>query len=233
VRGLFVTGTDTGVGKTVLGAAVLAAMAAAGEQVAARKPVLTGVSEPPGEWPPDDELLAVACGAAPGDVTPPHLRFGLAAAPHLAAGAEERTIDPQDVVAGARAAGAGDRTVVVEGIGGLLVPITEQWCVRDLAVALGLPVVIAARPGLGTINHTLLTVEAARSAGLEVAAVVLTPWPQDPDQLERSNLSTIARIGDVDVRTLTRVSRPDRRSLAQAGSTLPWREWVARARHGD
>ena len=66
----------------------------------------------------------------------------------------------------------------MEGVGGLLVPLAEDFTVRDLAVALGLGVLIAARPGLGTINHTLLTLEAARAAGLDVRAVVLTPWPE-------------------------------------------------------
>jgi dethiobiotin synthetase len=74
--------------------------------------------------------------------------------------------------------------------------------VRDLAVDLGLPLVVAASPGLGTINHTLLTIEAARAAGLGVAAVVLTPWPETPSQIERSNRETIGAIGEVEVLTL-------------------------------
>ena len=67
--------------------------------------------------------------------------------------------------------------LVCEGVGGLLVPLTPTYLVRDLARELGYPVVVVAGPGLGTINHTLLTIEAARAAGLEVRAVVLTPWP--------------------------------------------------------
>ena len=70
--------------------------------------------------------------------------------------------------------------LIVEGVGGLLVPIAEDFDVRALGAALGLPLVIAARPGLGTINHTLLTLEAARAVDLTVAAVVLTPWPEHP-----------------------------------------------------
>ena len=75
--------------------------------------------------------------------------------------------------------------MVVEGVGGLLVPLTPEWSVRDLALELGLPVVVAARPGLGTINHTRLTLEAARD--LDVRAVVLTPWPAEPSVIEASN----------------------------------------------
>ncbi len=76
-------------------------------------------------------------------------------------------------------------TLIVEGVGGLLVPLTEDFAVRDLAVQLGLPLLIAARPGLGTINHTLLTLQAARTVGLHVCAVVLTPWPPQPSAMEQ------------------------------------------------
>ena len=113
--------------------------------------------------------------------------------------------------------------LVCEGVGGLLVPITPGYLVRDLAVDLGLPVVIAARPGVGTINHTLLTIEGARAGGLEVAAVVMTPWPEEPSAMERSNRDTIARLGDVGVHGLPRTTR-DR--LAEAGASLPVEEWL-------
>ncbi len=73
---------------------------------------------------------------------------------------------------------------------------------RDFAVDLGLPLVVAASPGLGTINHTLLTLEAARAAGLDVARVVLTPWPDEPSPIESSNRETIAALGEVAVETL-------------------------------
>jgi dethiobiotin synthetase len=82
------------------------------------------------------------------------------------------------------------------------VPLCGNYLVRDFAVALGFPLVIAATPRLGTINHTLLTVEAARAAGLNVAAVVLTPWPEQPSDVERSNRETIAELGQVEVETL-------------------------------
>ena len=94
---------------------------------------------------------------------------------------------------------------MVEGVGGLLVPLTLDYLVRDFARELGLPVVIAADPGLGTINHTLLTIEAARAVGLEVALVVLTPWPADPSTVERSNRETIERLGEVETAVLPRL----------------------------
>jgi dethiobiotin synthetase len=87
-------------------------------------------------------------------------------------------------------------------------------------------VLIAAKPGLGTINHTLLTLDAARSAGLDVRAVVLTPWPEQTSELERSNRETIARLGDVEVEILPFVPAADVATLARAGATLPWRRWL-------
>jgi dethiobiotin synthetase len=223
VRGFFITGTGTGVGKTIVSAVLLAAMRAAHEPVRAHKPVLTGLDEPEGAWPSDHELLALAAGMRPDEVAP--LRYGPAVSPQLAAALAGEPIDPSAVIAHAR---TGDRaSVIVEGVGGLLVPLNDEFTVRDLAVELGLPILIAAQPGLGTINHTLLTIEAARSAGLTVCAVVLTPWPCEPSVLELSNRDTIARLGKVEVVMLDRIERPHLSELADAGAGLPWRKWLA------
>jgi dethiobiotin synthetase len=224
MHGLFVTGTGTGVGKTFVSAALLAAMRAAGERVRAYKPVVTGLAEPPGQWPPDHELLALATEMEPEEVAP--LRFDPPVSPHLAAALTGRGIEPASVIAGAQAGSQG--TLVVEGVGGLLVPIAEGFSVRDLAVELRLPLVIAAAPGLGTINHTLLTVEAARAARLSVAAVVLTPWPSEPSQMEQSNREAIARLGGVEVAVLDEIAEANIAELAVSGSHLPWRDWLLR-----
>src|SRR3954468_9446131 len=152
VRGCFVTGTDTGVGKTVLAAALVAALRAGGVRVAAHKPVVTGLGEPEPGRAGDHELLGAAAGMAPDAVAP--LRFGPAVSPHLAAELAGAAIDPAELLARARAAVAGAAIAVVEGVGGLLVPLSGDWTVRELAVEIGLPLVIAARPGLGTISHT-------------------------------------------------------------------------------
>ena len=222
LRGCFVTGTDTGAGKTVVAGALAAAVRARGERVAAFKPVVTGLDEPGGAWPPDHELLATAAAVRSQDVT--SATFGPAVSPHLAAELAGVTLDLGTLVAAARAATAGADVVVVEGVGGLLVPFGD-FNVRDLAVALGLPIVIAARPGLGTINHSLLTIEAARAAGLDVRAVVLTPWPPRPSVMERSNRATIERLGGVQVATLPpTTAAPD--DLARAGGTLPFDGWL-------
>jgi dethiobiotin synthetase len=226
VRGCFVTGTDTGVGKTVLAAAIVATLRARGVDVAAFKPVVTGLDEPEPGRPADHELLGAAAGAAPEAVAP--LRFGPPVSPHLAAELAGVEIEPDGLVAGARAAGTRAEALVVEGVGGLLVPLAPDFSVRDLAVALGLPVVIAARPGLGTISHTLLTLEAARAAGLDARAVVLTPWPDAPSPMLHSNRETIARLGAVEVAALPEVGT-DVEDLAAAGAALPVERWLGDA----
>ncbi len=229
--GLFITGTDTDVGKTVLSASLIAAIIASGGRVRAHKPVVTGLDHPhPRGWPADHQLLGQLSGVSAEQVSP--LRFGPAASPHLAAQLAGVEIDRDRIVdaaaAAAAAAGADEASLIVEGVGGLLVPLAENLTVRDLAAALALPLLIAARPGLGTINHTLLTLQSARAAGLTVRAVVLTPWPQQPGQIMRSNLQTIAAIGEVEVLTLPHVAAPHPDLLAQAGETLPWRRLLSR-----
>jgi dethiobiotin synthetase len=227
VRGCFVTGTDTGVGKTVVAGAICAALAARGERVAPFKPVVTGVDEAPAPgWPRDHELLAAAGGGLdPAAVTP--RTFGPAVSPHLAAQLAGAPLEPAQLLAGARAAAEGADALVVEGVGGILVPLTPDYLVRDFARELGLPVVIAARPGLGTINHTLLTIEATRAAGLQVAGVVLTPWPAKPDTIARSNRDTIAGLTGVAVATLPRLPNANPVRLAQAAVALPLNDWLA------
>ena len=129
--------------------------------------------------------------------------------PHLAAELAGERIEPARLVEAAHAAAGQDDFLVAEGVGGLLVPLTLGYLVRDLARELALPLVIAASPGLGTINHTLMTVEAARAVGLEVAAVVVTPWPAEPPTVEASNRDAIERLGDVRVETLVTIDLVD------------------------
>jgi dethiobiotin synthetase len=224
MRGLFVSGTDTEVGKSVLTASIVAALRTAGHEVCPLKPVITGLAEPPDPvWPPDDELLARAAGVARGEVAIE--RFDPPVSPHLAAELAGRAIDPAALVAAIRDR-AGGRLAVVEGVGGLLVPLGGEFDVRDLARELGLPVVLAARPGLGTINHTCLTVEAARAARLDVRGIVLTPWPAAPDALQRSNRETIERLTGIAVSGLPPIERPTPEALASAGERLPLADWL-------
>lgn len=225
MRGVFVTGTDTGAGKSVVAAAICAALVARGERVAAFKPAVTGTDEAPGEWPADHELLAGVTGQEPREVAP--YAFGPAVSPHWAAELADTAIDPARLVERAQAAHQGVDSVVCEGVGGLLVPLTRGYAVRDLAVDLGLPIVVAARPGLGTISHTLLTVEAARAVGLRVAGIVMTPWQPSPAPIEASNRATVQELAGVGVSGLAPTA-PD--ALAEAGAALPLDEWLSQSR---
>jgi dethiobiotin synthetase len=169
---LGVVGTDTGAGKTVVAAAITAALRARGRGVAAVKPVATGVE--PGEAGEDATLLARASGCEPGEALLESFR--LPRSPLAAARAEQRSLDVEALVRAlrARAAEPGLDVLVVEGVGGLLVPLTEHHTVRDLMRRLGAPVLVVGRAGLGTIGHCALTVESARGAGLDVCGVVLS-----------------------------------------------------------
>ena len=223
-RGVFVTGTGTGVGKSVLAAAICAGLAARDERVAALKPAVTGLDEVPGKWPPDHELLAAAASAGQSSEEVARYRFGPAVSPHYAAELSDASIDADALLRAAGDGGEGSDALVVEGVGGLMAPLTADYLVRDLAADLALPVVIAARTGLGTINHTLLTLEAARSSGLRVAGVVMTPWPDDPEPIERSNRATVERLGGA---TVTGLPPTNPESLAEAASLLPLEEWLS------
>jgi dethiobiotin synthetase len=210
-QGFFVTGTGTEVGKTVVAAVLAQNLRRKGSTVAVFKPAVTGLDEP-GET--DHALLRRAAGSTQSDDEIAPYRYGPPASPHLAATQAGEEIDPERLRNAARGAAAAADCIVCEGVGGLLVPLVwrvssgmrdklaRSYLVRDLAVDLGLPLVVAASPGLGTINHTLLTLESARAAGLSVAAVVLTPWPEEPGAIERSNQETIGSLGEVPVLTL-------------------------------
>ncbi|HEX5983987.1 MAG TPA: dethiobiotin synthase [Solirubrobacterales bacterium] len=205
-RGIFVTGTGTEVGKTVVAAAIARTLAAEGKRVAVFKPAVTGLEE---GVETDHALLRRASGSAQSDEEIAPYRYGPPASPHLAAAMAGEQIDPERLRAAAHAADEGADAIVCEGVGGLLVPLSPGYLVRDLVVDLGHPLVVAAGPGLGTINHTLLTIESASAAGLDVAAVVLTPWPEEPSEIEKSNRETIAALAGVEVLTLPHLDLTD------------------------
>jgi dethiobiotin synthetase len=221
LNGVFVTGTGTEVGKTVVAAAIARALVAEGKEVAVFKPTVTGLDDFPADGPKtgaglrfsarrrDHEVLRIAAGSGQSDDEISPYRYGPPASPHLAAALSGEEIDPERLLTAARMAAASADALVCEGVGGLLVPLRDDYLVRDFAADLGLPLAIAASPGLGTINHTLLTIEAAGTAGLAVEAVVLTPWPETPSTLENSNRETIEALGGVEVETLSQLDLGD------------------------
>lgn len=213
--GVFVTGTGTEVGKTVVAAVIARSLAAKGNRVAVFKPAVTGLDQ---EGEPDHGLLRRAAESRQSDEEIAPYRYGPPMSPHLAAELAGEEISSHRLLSAARAAGDSADVLVCEGVGGLLVPLASDYLVRDLAADLRVPLVIAALPGLGTINHTLLTIEAARHVGLAIAAVVLTPWPEQPSEIEQSNRVTIATLGDVQVETLPRLDLDE-----PSGWTVAWR----------
>jgi len=203
-RGLFITGTDTGVGKTVATAALLALLRARGVDAVPMKPVQTGCRRARGGWrAPDLERVLRLAGLRPPAAEQAWMcpyRFGPACSPHLAARLARRPIQLRRIRAGFRQLSRRRDAVLVEGAGGVLVPLGGRRTMLDLMAALGLPVVLVARPGLGTLNHTLLSLAALRAARLRVAGVLLVDTaPRAWGRLERDNAATLARLGRVPV----------------------------------
>lgn len=199
--GLFITGTDTGVGKTHVASIIVRELRSAGHRVGAYKPVCSGAMQASGGVIWDDiERLRNALGeTCPDDAICPQ-RFLAPLAPPVAARLEGRTVDSELLLAGAQWWNDRADVLVVEGAGGLLAPVTGTATVADLAQEFGYPLVIVSRCGLGTINHTLLTVEASRNRRLPIAGIVLNQSsPEDDRSLAESNAAEIERRGGVPV----------------------------------
>jgi dethiobiotin synthetase len=186
----FVTGTDTGVGKTLAAAALCLAERQAGRTVLYAKPVQTGLY--PSE-PGDAAFVAAAAGVPVIEC----LRFPDPLAPAVAAERAGVAIDVDGLLADLTKAGDGFDRVVVEGAGGLLVPLWGDLTMADLADRLGAGLVVVTRPSLGTLNHTALTIEAARARGLPVDGLVVSGWPATPDVTEQTNLDRLSAMAPV------------------------------------
>ena len=196
MNGVFVTGTDTNVGKTYVACALDRRARARGYKVFAFKPVETGCTATAGGYlGADQELLAAAAGDWQTGPLRGLYRFPLPAAPLVAAQQADSAIDLDLVERTARegAARSGATWVLVEGAGGWRVPITADADMAALARRLQLPVLAVARAGLGTINHSLLTLEAIERDGLPVAALVLSRHETDDPAAAESNLAQIQR----------------------------------------
>jgi dethiobiotin synthetase len=181
IRGLFVTGTDTGVGKTVATAVLAVSLREQGVNAGVMKPVETGIGDRTGsdaEW-----LMSVAPSDDPPAIVAPY-RLRASAAPAIAAAAEDIAIDLHRILSACEALAARHECLLIEGVGGAMVPLSADILVADLIHHLRLPVLIVARSGLGSINHTLLTVECLERRGIPILGVLFNnPFapPANPD----------------------------------------------------
>jgi dethiobiotin synthetase len=195
VRGLFITGTDTEIGKTYVAALIARSLVAAGHRVGVYKPAASGCSQREGTLVSDDAVALWQAAGRPGtleEVCPQ--RFAAPLAPHLAAVAEGKRLDARLLRDGLRPWLATSDVMIVEGAGGLMSPLGEDEYVADLAYELGFPLVVVARDTLGTINHVLQTLIAAATFrdGLEVAGIVLNkPSPPSADLSTGQNAAEI------------------------------------------
>jgi dethiobiotin synthetase len=196
MKGLFVTGTDTEIGKTCVSAALAHLLGQAGFAVAALKPVAAGQEWVDGRWINDDvQRLRRAGNMDLSDAEVGPLQLRAACAPHIAAQLEGRAIEREALLAALRRTAARADASIVEGVGGFRVPLSARWDTADLAVDLQLPVLLVVGLRLGCINHALLTAEAVRARGLQLAGwVANTAGPAMAH--EADNLAALADAQD-------------------------------------
>lgn len=199
MQGYFITGTDTNVGKTVVTACLATLFKSRGEDVGVMKPIESGVDpECSSSANSDAKFLMEVTGVQDADVCP--YRLKTPASPYQAARIEEKELDPEKILERFRALQSKHSMMLVEGIGGLLVPITRRYNVADLALQMGLPLIIVSRIQVGTLNHTLLTINAARQHGLKVAGVILNPVHEgELDNIEEEQGSLIEELSDTPI----------------------------------
>lgn len=190
VRDLLVTGTDTGVGKTVIAAALVTALRARGVRALGFKPAETGIGA---GQEPDSELLARASGEQ-NVLARPLLQLAEPLAPALAAERAGVKLDPDEIESRIRQLRAAGYTIVVEGAGGVMVPLTWGYTVLDLAQACDLDAVVVARAGLGTLNHVAMTVMVLRSREIPIRGIVLNGRSATPDLAESTNPAILSRM---------------------------------------
>ncbi len=199
MNGLFVTGTDTDIGKTALSALLLAELRRRNINAAPMKPAQTGCE---GGVPDLDYSLSMASMKVSkedyANMSP--YQFEPACSPHLAAEMAGTEIDIAEMVIAARTLASDYQFVLAEGAGGIAVPLNRRETMLDLMQALKFPILLAARPGLGTINHTLLSLRALRSDGLDIAGIVfVASTDQEFSFIEEDNGTTIEQFGKVPV----------------------------------
>lgn len=217
---LFVTGTDTGVGKTFVASALARYLSARGLVVGVMKPVETGVEDPsrPGS---DAQLLSWAAGSTdPDELTAPY-RLKAPVAPAQAATIEKTQVDPGRLGENLRQLARGKDFVIIEGAGGLMVPIRGGFLMADLIKQFNVPLLVVARAGLGTLNHTLLTVYAAQSMGIRVAGIILNGMPEEPDLASREAPRLLAMTASADLLgVLPETAGSDRECIASLADEI-------------
>jgi len=207
-KGIFITGTDTGVGKTYVASGIAASLRAQGVNIGVMKPAETGCRIRSGDLIPSDAIsLAKAAGAHdPLTLINPY-RFRKPLAPSVASELEGKKIQPSRIMTAYRALVRRHDFMIIEGAGGIMVPLSGYYLNLDLAREIGLPVVVVARPGLGTINHTLLTIAAIKERGISIAGVVInysdkrrqgTAEKTSPEEIEK--ISRVPVLGVVPYR---------------------------------
>ncbi len=200
-KGIFITGTDTGVGKTFVAEGLIRAVKAMGTYVCPMKPVESGCKMKKGELVPSDAMALIkAAGVDESiDLVNPY-RMKNPLAPSVAAEIEGVAIKKKNIISAFNCISKKYDMVVVEGAGGIMVPVFKKYLFLDLAFDLKLPVIIVARPGLGTINHTLLTINALRNKGLRVLGVIINYAEKNRTGLpEKTNPSCIEKLGEVPI----------------------------------
>lgn len=200
-KGFFITGTDTGVGKTIIAGAVIKALAFLGIRTGVMKPVESGCGREGSVLVPFDGMFLKQTAHIDDPitlVTPCCLESPLA--PMAASERDMIKIDIDEIRRSFSSMAKKFETMVVEGIGGLMVPIREDYYVIDIAREFGLPLLVVAKPGLGTVNHTMLTVKCALDAGLDVAGVIINySRPPDSGLAEKTNPKLLGRICPVPI----------------------------------
>ena len=195
---IFVTGTDTGVGKTMVTAALALHFRSRGLKVGVMKPIETGV-EDPRALGPDAALLRWAAQAEAEESLLSPYRFALAASPHQAAEQAAAHIDVKTILDAYNTLRQGKDVMLVEGAGGLMVPIRGGYLMADLAGQLDLPLMVITRPGLGTLNHTLLTTFSARAMDLALSGFIINRMPRDPDTIEAAAPHLLSSLASADL----------------------------------
>ena len=200
-QGLFITGTDTGVGKTVVTAAILAHLQSQGQKTGVMKPIETGVDSECSSAANSDALFLMECGGiedALAEICP--IRLKPTASPFQAATIENRPIQPETILSAYRKLSGKYDRMLVEGIGGVRVPITRDYGVVELMRDIGLPAVVVACYQLGTLNHTLMTLDTLKQNGIPVRGVVFNQTgPETPDAIEQDQPRLIEELSGAKV----------------------------------